>query len=392
MATDTLAAMNDDQRRISRALSQLLADSIAENGPMPFAEYMHRCLYEPGLGYYVNGLSKLGADGDFVTAPELSPDFAQCIAAQCAEVFTVIGGGSMIEFGGGSGRMAVDVLLALDRLEALPDHYYLLDVSADLKHTQQQTVNANLPPALASRVQWVNSFVDGFCGVVVANELFDAFPVQRFGVTDTGVTMQCINFNEQRGIFVCDVSDQATSRQVEIIERSTGAGLTVGYRAEYCPVVEPWWQSLAQSIDTAAVLVCDYGGDRSSYYSPLRSSGSVRCFFRHQLHDNPLIYQGVQDITADVDFTALAEAAVNTGFSLEGYTTMTQFMVSLGALERHQQAVDRLDQQRSMIATGKFKQVLLPEEMGERFMVAGFSKNISPVLSGFAKGDQSRLL
>ena len=392
MATDALAAMNDDQRQISQALSLLLADSIAENGPMPFAEYMHRCLYEPGLGYYVNGLSKLGAAGDFVTAPELSQDFAHCIAAQSAEVLNVIGGGSILEFGGGSGQLAVDVLLQLERLGALPEHYYLLDVSADLQHTQQQNVSTSLPPALASRVQWVSSFIEAFRGVVVANELFDAFPVQRFGVTDAGVTMQCIDFNEQHGFVACDVSDEGTSRQVELIERSIGTDLTAGYRSEFCPVVMPWWQSLAHSIDTGAVLVCDYGCDRSSYYSPLRSSGSVRCFFRHQVHDNPLIYQGVQDITADVDFTALAEAAVNTGFALEGYTTMTQFMVSLGAVERHQQAVDQLDQRGSMIATGKFKQVLLPEEMGERFMVAGFSKNISPVLSGFAEGDQSRLL
>ncbi len=388
---DTLAAMNVEQQQINQTLSQQLADEIAGNGPMPFAEYMHRCLYEPGLGYYVNGLSKLGAAGDFVTAPELSQDFACCVAAQSAEVLQVIGGGSMLEFGGGSGQLAVDVLTELNRLNVLPEQYFLLDVSPDLKHTQQQKIAASLPQNLATRVQWVNSFVEQFRGVVLANELFDAFPVQRFSISENDVTMQCVDLHQQQFV-VCDIIDEATGQHVENIQRTLGSRLASGYLSEFCPVIAPWWQSLAHSIDTAAVLVCDYGCERSRYYSPLRSAGSLRCFFRHQVHDNPLIYQGVQDITADVDFTALAEAAVDTGFALEGYTTMTQFMVTLGAVERHQQTVKSLDEKESIAATGKLKQVLLPEEMGERFMVAGFSKNITPALSGFSVGDQSRLL
>ncbi len=391
MVTHSLAALSDEQHSINQALVQLLGDEIAQHGPMPFAEYMHRCLYEPGLGYYVNGLSKLGAAGDFVTAPELSADFASCIAAQSVEVLQEIGGGSVLEFGGGTGQLAVDVLTTLDRLNTLPEHYYLLDVSPDLKHTQQQKITSALPEKLVSRVQWVDSFVAGFRGVVIANELFDAFPVQRFSVTDTDFKLQCVDWNGQQFSY-SSVSDQATSEHVENIQQYARIRFAAGYQSEFCPVIVPWWNSLSESIDTAAVLVCDYGCERAGYYAPRRAAGSLRCFFRHQVHDDALIYQGVQDITADVDFTAVAEAATGNGFALEGYTSMTQFMLSLGALERHQQSLESLNERATIEATGRLKQVLLPEEMGERFMVAGFSKNISPALRGFSAGDQSRLL
>ena len=189
-----------------------------------------------------------------------------------------------------------------------------------------------------------------------------------------------------------NADDQATATHIDNIQHYAGTQMALGYQSEFCPVITPWWSSLGESIDTGAVLVCDYGCERAGYYSPLRSSGSLRCFHRHQVHDNALIYQGVQDITADVDFTTVAEAATGHGFALEGYTSMTQFMVSLGAVERHQESVKSLGDKDSIEATGRLKQVLLPEEMGERFMVAGFSKNISPVLRGFSVGDQSRLL
>lgn len=391
MAVVDLPAMSEAQAQVNQALCAELAQTITQQGPMPFAEYMHRCLYEPGLGYYVNGLSKLGADGDFVTAPELSDDLARCVAAQAAEVFGLIGGGSMLEFGGGSGQFAVDILLELKRLEHLPEHYLLLDVSADLKHQQQQLVAQLLPAELAARVQWVDTFVEGFRGVVVANELFDAFPVERFSIDEGIARRWCVDFADGRFSYQT-YQHPDTANYVERLLVSARQRLTDGYASEFCPVMMPWWQSLAESFDTGTVIVLDYGCERSRYYSPMRSEGSTRCFFRHTLHDNALIYQGVQDITADVDFTALAESAVASGFALEGYTSMTQFMLSLGVIDRHRSQQTGLAEKQRVVATGKLKQLLLPEEMGERFMVAGFSRNIEPVLRGFAQGDQSRLL
>lgn len=378
-----LAEINDQ-------LVQLLAEEMQARGPMRFSEYMHRCLYEPGLGYYVNGLSKLGVDGDFVTAPELSEDFAHCVANQCAEVLAISGGGIM-EFGGGSGRLAVDILCELDRLQSLPEQYFLLDVSGDLQNTQRQLIQAELPDHLASRVCWVDKFVDDFCGVVLANELFDAFPVEQFCIVDDVAMLGCVDWTGDQFV-TTRIADDKTVEHVSALEAAVGGPFDNGYVSEFCPVLAPWWKSLADSLQCGTVLVFDYGSERSRYYSTLRSSGSVRCFYRHTVHSDVCIYQGVQDITADVDFTALAEAAISTGFELEGFTSLSSFMLSLGAIDRLQKNTEGLDDRERFRVTGKAKQLLLPEEMGERFMVAGFSKNITPALRGFSLSDLSRLL
>ena len=382
--------LTEQQSAINEELVHRLVVQIESTGPMRFSEYMHRCLYEPGLGYYVNGLSKIGSSGDFITAPDLSTDFADCLAHQCAEILTVTGG-DILEFGGGTGRLAVDTLLSLERIGLLPEHYFLLDVSADLKLLQRQTVQRELPAHLSQKVSWVDSFIDGFCGVVVANELFDAFPVEQFEMQDTIAHVRSVDWTGERFVYVSS-PDDAISSAVNLLQKRLPGSFPSGFVSEVCPVLGGWWQSLADAIDSGVVLACDYGSDRTSYYAPTRSSGTLRCFFRHGVHSDALINQGVQDITADVDFTALAEAATSAGFSLEGYTTLAQFLMSLGALDQHQTNIGNLGDLDRFKATGKLKQLLLPEEMGERFMVAGFSKNFSPVLQGFAEGDLSRLL
>lgn len=385
-----LADLSVDQAQINRDLVQSLIAQIQQRGPMRFSEYMHRCLYEPELGYYVNGHSKIGAAGDFITAPELSADFAQCIARQCEQVHAICGG-SILEFGGGTGRLAVDVLKALDVTGALPDKYYLLDVSADLQQAQQQLVATELPEHIGSRVEWVGNFIENFTGVVLANELFDAFPVEQFSIENGVACAHSVDWTGDNFILQ-SVADENVASYVHAIEKNISGRLPDGYISEFCPLLQPWWQSLVDAMDCGVVLVCDYGCERAAYYTQVRAGGSLRCFFRHRVHDDPLIYQGVQDITADVDFTALAESAIGCGFALEGYTNLAQFMMSLGVLESHQHKVDQLDDMERFSATGKLKQLLLPEEMGERFMVAGFSKNIGPTLQGFSTGDLSRLL
>lgn len=385
-----LPELTEPQAQINQELVQLLITQIQTHGPMRFSEYMHRCLYEPGLGYYVNGLSKIGADGDFITAPELSADFAGCLARQSAEILAICGG-DILEFGGGTGRLAVDCLTELDQLDAVPDRYYLLDVSADLQQSQKQLVTTELPARLADRVHWVNNFVDRFSGVVIANELFDAFPVEQFKINNAVAMAHSVGWDGNRFEFV-PTEDRELSNFTQALQSTLPERFSDGYVSEYCPVLQPWWKCLSDSLDSAVVLVCDYGCERTTYYSRARSCGSLRCFFRHGVHGDALIYQGVQDITVDVDYTALAEAATSCGFDLEGYTSMAQFMLSLGALEHHEKEVNSLADVDRFKATGKLKQLLLPEEMGERFMVAGFSKNIGPVLKGFSNGDMSRLL
>ncbi|OED35444.1 hypothetical protein AB833_29905 [Chromatiales bacterium (ex Bugula neritina AB1)] len=386
-----LPPLDADQAAISKALRQTLIGDIQANGAMRFSEYMHRCLYEPQLGYYVNGLAKLGRDGDFVTAPELSDNFAFCIARQAAEVLESIGGGDLLEFGGGSGRLAVDVLCELEKTGTVPEHYFLLDVSGELQQRQRQLVASELPTRLAGKVCWVDGFVPDFKGVAIANELFDAFPVDQFCIEDGGAKVVYVDYIDGQ---ICTVlkPDESVAAHVSALQADIGQQLPEGYRSEFCPLMHGWWASLAESMACGVILVCDYGCERSRYYSALRSSGSLRCFLRHTVHSNPLINQAVQDITADVDFTAVAESAIRGGLVLEGFTSLSDFLLSLGALDRLEEKLDGLNESERLRITGNFKQLILPEEMGERFMVAGFSKAVEPALSGFSGSDLSRLL
>lgn len=367
---------------------------------MPFAQYMHTCLYEDGLGYYVNGLSTIGSDGDFVTAPEMSGRFATCLARQADELFRSddfrSGNGNkacvnILEFGAGTGRLACDILKALDQLGSLPDQYLILDVSGQLMAAQQWLMNKELSPDLMNRVQWVQKLPAQFEGLVVANEVFDAFPVERFTMDQSQPMRVYVDYQDSRFVTVAkpdaQVQEAVSSLQVDLQQE-----FSTGFTSEYCPLLQPWWLALSDVLHRGLVLVCDYGSDQASYYAPSKSSGTLRCFFRHSVHDDPLAYAGVQDITADVDFTALTQASIDAGFELEGYTPMSQFMLGNKVLQDHQQAISDQSELEQIAATGNLKQLLLPQEMGERFMVAGYSRGLQSPLSGFSLADWSRLL
>jgi len=383
--------MSAQQQEVSQQFCSVLQELIARNGAIPFSEYMQRSLYEPGLGYYVNGFSKLGRDGDFVTAPELSNDFAHCIAELCVQVLNDCNGGDILEFGGGSGVMAADTLLKLHELKCLPNRYFILDVSADLQDTQRQLLSDKLPAELYKKVVWVSEIPDSLTGIVVANEVLDAFAVERF-VIDEGQARQLVVEHTDAGFVQKAIANDAVKRKVDAIVADTQSPLAQNYCSEYCSWIRPWCQSLAQKLEKAAVLICDYGAERKRYYSPHNSNGTLRCFFRHTVHDDPFARPAVQDITADVDFTAVAEAATDAGLELQGFAPLSQFMLSLGALERLQERVQDADIHQQIEATGNFKKIVLPQEMGDRFMVIAFSKQIDLTLSGFSMTDWSRLL
>jgi SAM-dependent MidA family methyltransferase len=392
--------LSSDQQQITADLQALLRERIQTDGPMPFVDYMNACLYEPGLGYYVNGLSKLGADGDFVTAPELSSSFAACVASQIADVFnseSFTGSArDILEFGAGSGQLACDVLKALERMQALPGRYYILDVSGQLAASQQQLLRKQLKPSLINRIEWIQKLPESFSGVAVANEVFDAFPVERFvikGKTAERVTVEYKTGSSSTGGFVTDsVPCVQTQRKVDSLAHSLRQPFPDGYTSEYCNLLGPWWSSMAEVMQQGLVLVCDYGCEQAGYYSSARSSGTLRCFFRHGVHNDALVFAGIQDITADVDFTALTQAAVDAGFELDGYTPMSQFMLGNNVLEHHQSMLKDAPLPQQIAATGKLKQLLLPQEMGERFMVAGYSVGLQEPMRGFSLADWSRLL
>ena len=391
MAEVELPAFTPQQKENSDRFVSLMRSYIERDGAMPFSEYMHRSLYEVGLGYYVNGFSKLGKYGDFTTAPEISDHFAVCLANQCIQVFDEIGQADILEFGSGSGRLASDLLTALESAGRLPDTYFILDVSPELKQEQQHFLRQELSLDVYNRVQWLQSLPNSFNGVVIANEVLDAFAVERFKIVEGRVERVMVGLNDD-GFIMQSVEDDQVYDQVTSIQTDIGRNLAEGYESEYCALLDAWWRSLVDAIDKGAVLICDYGSDRRQYYSDKKPTGTLRCFYRHTLHDDPFARPAVQDITADVDFTAVTIAATATGMELQGYSPLSEFMLSLDVLNHHQQKLQSLDTREQIQATGELKRVIMSQEMGDRFMVIGFSKGLDIALNGFARADWSRLL
>ena len=391
MAEVELPAFTPQQKENSDRFVSLMRSYIERDGAMPFSEYMHRSLYEVGLGYYVNGFSKLGKHGDFTTAPEISDHFAVCLANQCIQVFDEIGQADILEFGSGSGRLASDLLTVLASAGRLPETYCILDVSPELKQEQQHFLRQELSLDVYNRVQWLQSLPNSFNGVVIANEVLDAFAVERFKIVKGRAQRVMVGLNDD-GFIMQSVEDDQVYDQVTSIQTDIGRNLAEGYESEYCALLDAWWRSLVDAIDKGAVLICDYGSDRRQYYSDKKPTGTLRCFYRHTLHDDPFARPAVQDITADVDFTAVTIAATATGMELQGYSPLSEFMLSLDVLNHHQQKLQSLDTREQIQATGELKRVIMSQEMGDRFMVIGFSKGLDVALNGFARADWSRLL
>jgi len=391
MAEVELPAFTPQQKENSDRFVSLMRSYIERDGAMPFSEYMHRSLYEVGLGYYVNGFSKLGKHGDFTTAPEISDHFAVCLANQCIQVFDEIGQADILEFGSGSGRLASDLLTALESAGRLPDTYFILDVSPELKQEQQHFLRQELSLGVYNRVQWLQNLPNTFNGVVIANEVLDAFAVERFKIVKGRAQRVMVGLKDD-GFIMQSVEDDQVHDQVTTIQTDIGRNLAEGYESEYCALLDAWWRSLVDTIDKGAILMCDYGSDRRQYYSDKKTTGTLRCFYRHTLHDDPFARPAVQDITADVDFTAVTIAATATGMELQGYSPLSEFMLSLDVLHHHQQKLQSLDTREQIQATGELKRVIMSQEMGDRFMVIGFSIGLDVALNGFGRADWSRLL
>ena len=362
----------------------------AAGGWISFADYMNLVLYAPGFGYYSAGANKFGESGDFVTAPVISPVFSQCLAGQCAEVLGSLGGGTILEPGAGTGVMAADMLLELERLHALPEEYLILEPSADLRERQLQTL-MHRAPQLRDRVRWLDSApAKAFRGVVVANEVLDALPVRRFvlhgeATDELGVALDGDQFvNERRP------ADEELLAAVANIRGIPGFFPADGYESEICLQLPAWIEAVAQWLDEGVALFLDYGFPRHEYYFSERSSGTLRCYFRHRAHENPFVWPGLQDITAWVDFSFLAEAAVAAGFAVTGYTTQANFLLASGIDERVTALAGGQREQVEM-ASG-LRQLLLPGEMGESVKVLALSRGGAAAPSGMCGRDmRSRL-
>ena len=367
----------------SRHLAEHIREEIAAaGGRMPFARYMELCLYAPGLGYYSAGARKFGAAGDFVTAPELSPLFSHCLARQCAEVLNTLGGGSILELGAGSGVMAADMLAELAELDCLPQQYLILEVSADLRERQRALLGERVP-RLLSRIHWLDVLPDGLSGVILGNEVLDALPVQRFRKTAVGWDEFFVAVEGEGFRWETAPADETLVAALGTMEKTLKAPLAPGYESEICTLLPPFFATLAASLERGALLMLDYGHPRDAYYHPERGMGTLMCHYRQRAHADPFLYPGLQDITAHVDFTAVAEAATGASLAFAGYTTQAHFLMALGLAEMSGGDM-KLAQQ--------VKLLTLPEEMGERFKAIGFSKAYAVPLGGFTLRDLSRSL
>lgn len=359
---------------------RIIAAIIAAGGAIPFREFMHMALYEPGLGYYAAGAAKFGAAGDFVTAPEISPLYGCCMARQIAQILRTLAGGDVLEFGAGSGRLAVDVLRALAADNALPTHYRILEVSPELRARQQKLIRAELPEHSA-RVAWLERLPESFTGVMLANEVLDAMPVTLFRKEEHGCSEMYVADGDGHFCWQARPAAPDLTAAIAALEKECGE-FAVGYTSEYNPLLKGWWRALGDCLQRGLVLITDYGYPRREYYHPQRVRGTLLCHYRHRAHDDPFLHVGLQDITASVDFTAVAEAAQAAGFTITGYATQAHFLLSLGLTECFEEAV-RTQPASAPVLSRQVQQLTMPGEMGERFKVLAAAKGFDLPLRGY---------
>lgn len=385
--TDTLATPSGELLAHSEQLKTIIRDKIKQHGGhISFHDFMQAALYEPGLGYYVAGLRKIGAEGDFVTAPEISPLFAQCLGNQCAQVLAELEQGSILELGAGSGLMAAQLLLHLEQINCLPERYFILDLSPELKDRQRVTLE-HYAAHLLSRVEWLSQLPPkAFNGVILANEVLDAMPVNLFTVTEQGIFSRDVSLEQDEFVWQLNPSNEAAT-----IQGLLNPELALPYTSEFNPALAPWIHSLADCLATGAILLIDYGYERADYYHSERSQGTLICHFQHRVHDQALLYPGLQDITASVDFTAVAEAGVEAGLDLAGYSTQAAFLASCGLEDLFIAALNANPQANYQLAQ-QIRTLSLPSEMGERFKVIAFTKGFTAPLLGFRLGDRQHRL
>ncbi len=373
------------------ALSARLAERIgaaiaAAGGRLGFDAYMQLALYAPGLGYYVNGLRKFGAQGDFVTAPERSPLFARALARQVAQVLAAVPDGEVLEFGPGSGALAAELLAELDRLGCAPRRYLMLELSAELQQRQRAAI-AERVPHLAGRVAWLAQLPERLAGVVIANEVLDAMPARRFRVSDRGIAE----------LFVTSAGDGLTlldgpPQDERLTARVAALDLPPGYESEVNFAAEGWVRTVCEHLQRGLLLLIDYGYAQAEYYHPQRHTGTLQCHYRQRAHGDALLWPGLQDITAHVDFTAMAQAGCQVGATLAGFATQAQFLINCG-LPQLLEAIDPADPAYLDLAL-QARQLLLPQAMGEAFKVLALTRGMDDGdgLIGFAGGDRRHRL
>ena len=390
---------DEQAKKHSQLLSQRVQSACnASDGWIRFSEYMNIALYEPALGYYSGGLQKFGQKGDFITAPEVSPLFGQCLANQIAEVMHNLSQASedktsedklyVVEFGAGSGVLAADILLQLEQLQCLPESYFIIELSAELKQRQKETLEAKAGHLL-NKVDWLDQLPEDVGNaIVVANEVLDAMPVECFRVMQQEGTVESLMLGFENNELVSGYKPAPESMKQKLaeIEQRSEFQFSENYKSEYNPAIYGWLSALAEKIDKLVILLIDYGYNEKEYYHADRDNGTLMCYYQHRAHDDFLWWPGLQDITAFVDFTDVAYSALDLDMEVSGYTTQAAFLLANGLSELHAaQVSDEVQQQVKL--SQQIKTLTLPSEMGERFKVMALTKNYEEPLAGFSMLD-----
>jgi len=394
------APASDELQHSEKTATLIIREIESAGGWISFSRFMELALYAPGLGYYSAGMHKFGAAGDFVTAPEISVLFGRTLARQAAQVLQ-LAAGNILEIGAGSGRLAFDLLTELDKLGSLPERYLILEVSADLRERQRQLLQPFAP-----RVTWLDALPATFSGLILGNEVLDAMPVHLVawhedGIYERGVSCEDGAFRwSERKLTEGELFDAAaklapTPRsgrgQALTLPRNAGEGKESGMVSEIDLVARGFIASLADMLEKGVILMLDYGFGESEYYHPQRNTGTLMCHTRHHAHDNPFYLPGLQDITAHVDFTAIATTGIAHGLNFLGYTSQAHFLLNCGITDL---LAETPPEQASayLPLSSQAQKLLNPAEMGELFKVIALGKGIDAPLIGFARGDKSRML
>ena len=372
----------------SNQLREFITNLInSQSGSIGFDEYMSAALYEPGLGYYSAGSRKFGPDGDFITAPEISALYSRCLARQCAQVLENLEQGVILELGAGTGCMAKDIMLELERINSLPGEYQILEVSADLKQRQQSLLKESIPQ-LYDHFIWLDSLPDElFSGLILANEVLDALPVKRFKKTSGTFKEMKVGVNKDQFCWIEADAIPELFNQLDELEKKLPNPFPEQYVSEINTGLTAWLDSFANILKEGVIFFIDYGYSRNEFYHPQRKDGSLLCHYRHRAHADPFIYPGLQDITASVDFTALAECAHSSGLRVSGYTSQAYFLMACG-LDEMTADLTSMDIKTQTKIAQQIRTLTLPAEMGERFKVMALTKEYDQTLMSFSVMDQ----
>jgi len=375
-----LPAPSADALAHSTQLAQVIHEHIQQSAQyaISFEQYMQLALYAPGFGYYAVGTEKFGQAGDFITAPEISPLFGNCIAHQCVEVFNELSSDkNILELGAGSGKLAKAILEHLDEMAQLPTGYFILEVSPDLKAKQKQFLSQHLSPKLFEKCQWLETLPHEFSGFVLANEVLDALAVKRFVWTEKNCYEIFVATNESGFVEKLSPADKELVDEILALHEKYGYEWPDNYSSEINQQMSGLLRSLAHMLKKGMLLLIDYGFPANEFYHPQRNKGTLVCHYRHHVHNDPYFLPGLQDITSHVDFTRAAEVATEAGLEVSGFTTQAGFLLGSGLLENVSEDLAtqlKLNQQIQLLTS--------PAEMGELFKVLALNKNCAvPLLT-----------